>query len=692
MITARTSRYNRTEGSTLIATVAAVATIVSLIAVAVDYSGQMSRASHRSRKIALATEIADGHLETLFTSWRNIYRTSWTTVSNNSGGTDYSLVGTNYFFTSMYNPGPAPTPLANMSPSATPPIITLPARTLFPPDANYSVTQYRIQAVDPMITLNATEDAMVEGGTAKGTGGYVSLATGSIPPAAWGPNKWQYSFFYLAAVDVSVPALRGNVTSKVRRVFEKKFDQPWSYAMFYVDDLEFQPSSPFTINGPVHTNGNLYIGTSNFTATANCEYGASFVNGYSPKDPRYPGSGITAPNFPQNSSHDKDMPPVQVAPYLPFGWTLKVAPADSNTNNDSYHEIIETPASGADPLAAIRFYHQAGIKVLIAVNGTSLTILDNTVDNGNSYGYHICTGGTGDTTTQKNIYNMINNAIPMANRGEAMWDAREGMYVRITEVDLSKITADINATSKIAGFNGVIYISDTTPHGSIATGKVVGTNNSVTTTERAIRLVNGTSLPTTGVTYPAPPTGGSTTVAGGLTIACENPLYIKGDYNTGGSSPPSNTNPLNSPTVSGYTRQPAAIICDAINVLSNNWSDANSGPSAAVESRPAVSTTINAALVSGNVPSNGSSYSGGGETFIRLQEDWHNRNFTYYGSMVQLYASAQATGPAGAAGVVAVPPALSRWFYDDATFSTASPPGNLQIAAYLQQQRWYQVY
>jgi hypothetical protein len=32
------------------------------------------------------------------------------------------------------------------------------------------------------------------------------------------------------------------------------------------------------------------------------------------------------------------------------------------------------------------------------------------------------------------------------------------------------------------------------------------------------------------------------------------------------------------------------------------------------------------------------------------------------------------------------------WYYDKTTFGDDAPPGNLQIAAYLQQQRWYQVY
>ena len=60
--------------------------------------------------------------------------------------------------------------------------------------------------------------------------------------------------------------------------------------------------------------------------------------------------------------------------------------------------------------------------------------------------------------------------------------------------------------------------------------------------------------------------------------------------------------------------------------------------------------------------------------------------------MVELYQSNQAIGAWGKANVYNAP-GTNRWFYDDTTFSNSSgPPGNLQIAAYLQQQRWYQVY
>jgi len=159
--------YRSRGGSTLVVVIIVVFVLLVLLGIAVDYTTQISRDTQRSRKTALAMEIADGHLEYLFTNWRNIYRTTWTTVyGSNTGGTDYSLVGTNYFYTTcpsctINSSGAAPTSVPNMTPSGTPPSIPLPSPSLFPTEANYTVTQYRIQAVDPMITLDSSGNAQV---------------------------------------------------------------------------------------------------------------------------------------------------------------------------------------------------------------------------------------------------------------------------------------------------------------------------------------------------------------------------------------------------------------------------------------------------------------------------------------------------------------------------------------------------
>ena len=652
----KTQSHKAQHGNGLVVTASVVATILAILGAAVSYTGHISRISQRSRRTALAMEIADGHLEFLFTNWRNIYRKTWTTYNTSSGGTDYSVVGTNYFFTDNYNPGPAPTPVPNMSPSATPPVIALPAKSNFPTEANYTVSEYRIQAVDPMIDLDSSGNSLTITSHSGGNYTYASLSRDAAPLAAFGPNTWQYSFFYLASVDVSVPAIgtnSGTVTAKVRRVFEKKFDNPWTYAMFFVDDLEFQPTTTFSLNGPVQSNGSLYIGTSNFTAGDRVGYGGDYVNGFSPNDTAHSGNSVTAPNFVANE------PPALVSPYLPFGWNVAFNTSDSNPNNDSYHDIIEQPnGSYTDSLSNIRMYNQADYRVLID-SSNNITITDYN-------GTAIINSGT-----TQSAYQAITGAI---TTNQAIQDNREGTYVRLASLDVGIITTKVNNGTLTVGNNAnsglVLYIKDTTTNGTSVSSKLGGSGSTVTTTERAIRLKNGVNLPTSG-----------------LTVVSENPVYIQGDYNTGGT-PPSDSGTYTSPTASGYTRKNSAVFADAINILSGAWSDTNSTQS--TPNRVATNTTVNTALVTGEVPSGNGNYSGGGENFVRYLEDWTSKSFTYYGSMIELFSSATATGPWKGSGNQYKQPGL-HWYYDT-NFVTGAPPGILQIAAYLQQQRWYQVY
>jgi hypothetical protein len=236
----------------------------------------------------------------------------------------------------------------------------------------------------------------------------------------------------------------------------------------------------------------------------------------------------------------------------------------------------------------------------------------------------------------------INKITGALTFNEAIQDVREGGAVRVTTLDVSQIPSNTGLD------NGTIYISDTSA-GTPVTFTANGV--SVTTSKRGIRLKKG----------------GTINPLVGLTFVCENPVYIQGDYNT------------NNP-------KQCAIVGDAINLLSNAWNDTT-----AAGSRIASNTTVRAALVGGNVPSDGTHYSGGGENFIRLLENWNGKTLTYYGSMVQLWQSKQATGFWSSSSSVYTAPTTNNWYYDT-SLAASVPPGTFQLAAYLQQQRWYQVY
>jgi hypothetical protein len=618
-------------GNTIVVAMLVTFMVTALIAIAANYSQQMSRLSKRSRAIDTAMEIGDGCLETLFSSWRNIYRSETATY-----------LPTNYFYTTVYQPGSQPTT------APVPALIPTPPPSAFPSAPNYSacVTKYQIVATDPM--LSAVPDPTPNNWS---------------PPAGYGPGSNQYSYYYLASADVTVPALSasGTVTAKVRRVFEKKLNTPWTWSIFYNDLLEITPGSALNLTGAIHTNNSLYTGSSNLTVTntvvnnvsilGTLGYVGSWTVGYAPGD-TYHTASPTAPNYPSGQ------PPAQENNFLPFGWNVGQALntiTDINGNNDGYREIVEVPASGTDSLSTQRYYNQAYVRIVVDSSG-NYRYYDST-------GYS-CTSGAG-TTTQKQIYNTFNAALA---KNDSFTDNREGVTVHVSSMDINKIKDDVN-NGKLPNFNGVIYFSDQRA------------NQSGGSPEYCLRIKNGNNLPTTT----------SNGVTPGLTVATDNPVYIWGDFNTG-SNPPSDlaTNPdPTQPTGTGYTRQPAAIIADAVTLLSNHWSDGASTKALTDAGRAATSTTVNAAIVAGDVPTANGNYSGGAENLIRFLENWTGKNFTYYGSKVEIYHSGQATGTWGKANVYNQP---TEYFYYDTNFQSASPPGNLVLASYLQQQRWYLVY
>ena len=179
------------------------------------------------------------------------------------------------------------------------------------------------------------------------------------------------------------------------------------------------------------------------------------------------------------------------------------------------------------------------------------------------------------------------NVNPLATK--TFYDQREEKNVTVVEVDVAKLQASPNAMAAL----------NNPPTGEDPHVMYISTDN------QSVRLVNGSTLPD-----------------GGLTIATNRPLYIKGDYNT--------------------ANKPAAVFGDATTILSNNWNDANSA--LAMSSRTASNTTVNAAIMTGNRNTAGSQYSGGVENLMRFLENWTGRTLTYAGSLVCLWESQYATG------------------------------------------------
>ena len=208
-----------------------------------------------------------------------------------------------------------------------------------------------------------------------------------------------------------------------------------------------------------------------------------------------------------------------------------------------------------------------------------------------------------------------------------MYDNREGKYVKLTTIDMKKL----------AGYGPSDTTTPSFPNNLPTNGLLYATRNDASGAQvPGVRLINGSKIYRTG----------------GLTVVTNDPMYIKGDYNT-------------------TAKQPTSVISDSVNLLSNSWTDSNS--TASLATRVGTNTTVNTAFIAGVKPTSGSTYSGGLENYPRLQEKWTGNTLTIRGAFIELWASSVATGSWQPTGNFYNAPARN-WDYDTDFLTGAMPP------------------
>src|SRR5207253_2753119 len=224
------------------------------------------------------------------------------------------------------------------------------------------------------------------------------------------------------------------------------------------------------------------------------------------------------------------------------------------TNNSStvLHKIIQVPPAGesaASLLGKQRFYNKADLVIHVTTNGVLAT-----------------SGSYNNFSTA--VPNLVSNG--MISTNGSFFDKREYLAVSPIDINIAQLLANYAPLTTTLGRQPLtIYISDERPFASSTLG--------------AIRVLNGSTLP-----------------AAGLTIATHRPMYIYGNYNVpSGYAGTTNT----------ALCAPASLIADAVSILSGGWADANSGGS--LSGRNAQNMTVNAAIITGIVPSGNGFYSGG---------------------------------------------------------------------------------
>lgn len=619
------------SGSSLVAVMITVAVVGTLLGVVTSVTQYESRNVNRTILRNQAIAYGDGIMESLYDQWRNAMA-STTNFDDRMGGLGNSTLAG---------------------------LLTAPTTATLTPPTNVTLASWSVKSATPMLALSTQPDGR--------------------PVAEQGsPSRLRVRLYYLATITLTVKGagLKGSSeTITLERPFVRAGRNVFDYFFFGTQqETEFHPGPDMYVDGKVYIGGNLYTAHDSLHFMSEVSFQGTHTTNYRTIEPRWGDTpSINSGGFGNNWSLSN--PPAKGQEQKLFDTRIDLLESrfiddpiandtslDGKANNDGYHELLDEKVTGQeDPLqldakTSERLAENADYRIFIDLNN-NLTIAT----------WDLALGAYRNMAATEDAYKAINDAL---TTNTALKDAREADNVRVVTMDISKIKIGKDA-NKIKDNKGELdgltfYFKDTSAGSSVAT-KVKNSSTGVTTnvtssSKRGMKLVNGSILPT-----------------GGLTVASANLMYIQGDYNsgkTGTTQPASNTtssytppNDKPSPVVPGYQRVPSAVAGDAVNILSNAWNDSNS--LLAQTSRVASNTTINTAIIAGNVPSTGSSYSGGIENFARFHENWTNKYYTIYGALALLYNSQQAKG-AWASADYAAP--NRRWYYDT-LFQDTNPPG-----------------
>ena len=422
----------------------------------------------------------------------------------------------------------------------------------------------------------------------------------------------------------------------------------FQFAIFYNMDLEINPGAGMNINGHVHSNDAIWAtgngsGSSALVFSNYVEAASGVFLQRSTNDPSSPRTGNVVFTITNQN-------PLASANVL----TMPIGAATGNNNPTNVTAVLNPPPSAYAPPNFSSAYQGTGSNYLAneadlvisnsvsATNGIAI-ITTNGVSYTNIYVYYqnpqngpnyltyvqpdlmitnsITTNGAVMVTNTFSFYSFVTNV--------NFYDYRESDIVQAVQISVTNLDLWLANTNYFTNALGVFpygnYYNSLKTSGSTQISQqsinsiYVYTSIPITTSQLpAVRLVNGMRLPPSG-----------------LTVATPFPIYVLGSYNI-------TTNGTQTSTALGDTTNtsPAALMGDAVTILSPSWSDTYP-----LGTRPvfAANTTVNAATLEGIVPSNGVNYSGGVENFLRLLEQWSGHTLTYNGSIVVLFPSQYAT-------------------------------------------------
>jgi hypothetical protein len=466
--------------------------------------------------------------------------------------------------------------------------------------------------------------------------------------------------------EIDATAGQNGAQSSAHRVMNALATPLFQYAVFYDSDLEIQPGADMTIRGRVHTNRDMYLG-SGTTLNFNTNYlhAAGDIYRSRKDDPNNSSGTVRIRNWVAN--------PFDAAEPLVYtqmksksqmlaagvnttsGYDSRFTSGYDGNGNGDYTESGDWLPFGPGALAYWEQpsgYGQSGNTVMTGEHGVTestvpaagSTAMYEPSPNGDydwnpllqqyvqvasgtgsfNPGYYNSQAGLKVITYANGTWKAfdaagadVSAAAAPAISVKQMYDARQAGGAA-TKIKVTQINVGLLASTGLYPANGLLYAANY--------GEGTGLN------AKGIRLVNGSTLPAK------------------LTVATPDPMYIWGDFNT-------------------TAEKPAAVICDAFNLLSNAWNDSKTRGTLPVASN----TTYNVAVVTGNTETVGSSYNGGLENLPRFHENWDGKTSTIKGSFVKPWFSQYGTGNWVYGGDRYTAPARN-WSYNSAFNNVANLP------------------
>jgi hypothetical protein len=449
--------------------------------------------------------------------------------------------------------------------------------------------------------------------------------------------------------ELQAQAAVGDAVQRVRRIIRASATPIFQFAVFYTDELEVHPGPNMTLGGRVHSNSDMYLAPNGSTLTMNTNYVRAVGGIY-----RHRKNAVSASNGTVRIRKWVDNPfdatePLSYVNMYNKAELLAAKWVDSTSGYDSHFTTLKDYNSDGD--------YSDEFDTLPFVLG-ALENWGPPVGYTKGFGHTVLTQdhGLGEAVTPSiGSIQMYEEVDP--GTGSHALDPATGLYTPTVGGTHNPGFFNKNAGLKLLlepdgsggqvlkayGPGGVDVTTALVSAGAIGTALVYDARQADDTADEHAKvkviqvnvgLLNASGyFPANGLLYAAQYDAAEGTQTGGLmlvngselkgklTCVAEGPVYVKGDYNTVG-------------------KKGAAVIGDAVNLLSNAWTGTKTKGSLPA----ATDTTFNLALITGNQTTTSSNYNGGLENLPRFHENWSGKRARINGSFVNAWNSQLATG------------------------------------------------